>query len=126
MKILQSLYKIVKSCVWCPESLTDFFDCPRGVRQGGVLSPTLFSFFINELALDVAENGLYGVQLTPDVIQILIMLFTDDVILTSYCVSGLQTQINLLKQYADNFLMIVNMHKTKIIVFRMGGFLEAN
>ena len=54
------------------------------MRQGCVLSPTLFSFFISELALDVAKNGLYGVQLTPDIIQILIMLFADDVILTSY------------------------------------------
>ena len=70
LKNLQSLYKIVKSCVWCPESLTDFFDCPRRVRHGDVLSPTLFSFFINKLVLDVAENGLYRVQLTPDVIQI--------------------------------------------------------
>ena len=58
LKNLQSLYKIVKSCVWCHESLTDFFDCPREVRQGGVLSPIFFSFFINKLVLDVAENGL--------------------------------------------------------------------
>ena len=46
------------------------------------------------------------------------MLFADDVILTSYCVKGLQTQINLLKQYADNISMKINMHKTKIIIFR--------
>ena len=54
------------------------------------------------------------------------MLFADDVILTSYCVKGLQTQINLLKQYADNISMKINMHKTKIIIFRKGGFLGAN
>uniref|UniRef100_UPI003AF4937F reverse transcriptase family protein n=2 Tax=Thiolapillus sp. TaxID=2017437 RepID=UPI003AF4937F len=126
LKILQSMYNVVKSCVRCPESLTDLFDCPSGVRQGCVLSPTLFSFVINELALEVAKNGSYGIQLTPDIIQILIMLFADDVILTSYCVKGLQTQINILKQYADSFSMTVNMCKTKIIVFRKGGFLGAN
>ena len=93
---LQSMYKIVKSCVRCPESLTDFFNCPRGVGQGCVLSPTLLSFFTNELAPDVAKNGLYGVQLTPDIIQILIMLFADEVILTSYCVLQLQTTKSLL------------------------------
>ena len=97
-------------------SLTDFFDCPRGVRQGCVLSPTLLSFFINELAPDVAKNGLYGVQLTPDIIQILIMLFADEVILTPYCVKGLQIQINVLKRYTGNFSMTVNMHKTKITI----------
>ncbi|WP_419653299.1 RNA-directed DNA polymerase, partial [Thiolapillus sp.] len=53
LKILQSMYNVVKSCVRCPESLTDLFDCPSGVRQGCVLSPTLFSFVINELALEV-------------------------------------------------------------------------
>ena len=60
LKILQSMYKIIKSCVRYPESLTDFFDCPRGVRQGGVLSPTLFSFFINDLALDVVVLLKFG------------------------------------------------------------------
>ena len=68
-----------------------------GTGAGGVLSPALFSFFIKELALDVAKNGWYRVQLTPDIRQILIMLFADDVILTLNCVKGLQTQINLLK-----------------------------
>ena len=33
LTILQSMYSIVKSCLRCPGSLTDFFDCPSGVRQ---------------------------------------------------------------------------------------------
>lgn len=28
LQILQSLYSIIKSCVGCPESLTDFLDYP--------------------------------------------------------------------------------------------------
>ena len=68
---------------------------------------------------------MYGVQLTPDVVQILIMLFADDVLLTSYCVAGVQRQIDVLKHFAHNFSMTVNMSKTKIIVFRKGGFLAA-
>ena len=91
-----------------------------------MLSPTLFSFLINELALDIAQNGMYGVQLTLDVVQILIMLFANDVLLTSYCVAGLKRQIDILKHFADNFSMTVNMSKTKIIVFRKGGFLASN
>ena len=31
-----------------------------------------------------------------------------------------------MKQYADNFSKTVNMHKTKVTVFRKGGFLGAN
>ena len=126
LRILQSMYISVRSCVRCPDNLTEFFECPTGVRQGCVLSPTLFSFLINELALEIAQNGMYGVQLTPDVVQILVMLFADDVLFASYCVAGLQRQIDILKHFADNFSMTVNMSKTKIIVFRKGGFLAAN
>ena len=39
---------------------------------------------------------------------------------------GLQRQIDILKHFADNFSVTVNMNKTKIIVFRKGGFLAAN
>ena len=90
LRILQSMYISVRSCVRCPDNLTEFFECPIGVRQGCVLSPTLFSFLINELALEIAQNGMYDVQLTPDVVHILIMLFADDVLFASYCVAGLQ------------------------------------
>ena len=68
---------------------------------------------------------MYGVQLTPDVVQILIMLFADGVLFASYCVAGLQRQIYILKHFADNFSVTVNMSKTKIIVCRK-GFLAAN
>ena len=68
---------------------------------------------------------MYGVQLTPDVVQILVMLFADDVLFASYCVAGLQRQIDILKHFAENFSVTVNMSKTKIIVFRK-GFLAAN
>ena len=64
-----------------------------------------------------------GIQLNPDIIQILILLFADDVILASYSVSGLQNQLNILRQFAKNFHMEVNLKKTKIVVFRKGGFL---
>ena len=68
---------------------------------------------------------MHGVQLTPDVIQVHIMLFADDVFLASYCVRGLQKQIDVLKEFADNSSMTVNLNKTKIVIFRKGGFISA-
>ena len=56
------------------------FLCPRGLKQGEVCSPVLFSLFINELTKDIIENGKHGIQLSPDLIELLILLFADDVL----------------------------------------------
>ena len=58
-----------------------------------MLLPALFSFLINELALEIAQHGMCGFQLTPDFVQVLIMLFSDGMLLTSYSVADLQRQI---------------------------------
>ena len=60
----------------------------------------LFFFLIHELALEIA-------QLTPDVVQTLIMLFADDVLLPSYCVAGLQRQVNVSKHFTESFSVTV-------------------
>ena len=75
--------------------LTDVFLCPRGLKQGEVCSPVLFSLFINELTKDITESGKHGIQLAPDLIELLILLFAD-VFLFSDSVFGLQTQLNIL------------------------------
>ena len=95
LNILQNMYKCVRSCVRCSNTTTNYFECPNGVRQGCILSPVLFSLLINELALEITAGGKHGIQLTPDLIQVLIILFADDVALTSFSVGGLQNQLNI-------------------------------
>ena len=55
----------------------------------------LFSLFINELDLDIINNGRHGVSLSSDFVQLVILLFADDMILLSETVIGLQTQLNI-------------------------------
>ena len=77
------------------------------------------------MAPEVVQNGLhglYGIQSIHDVVQVLIMVFAGDVILTSRCIASLQKQIDIMKSFADCFPMSVNLKKTKIVVFRKGGF----
>ena len=56
----------------------------------------MFSLFINELALDIINDGRHGVSLSSDFVQLVILLFADDMILLSETVIGLQTQLNSL------------------------------
>ena len=90
---IKAIYEKVLSCVRMSNEFTDMFECPRGLRQGCVLSPTLFSVIINEL-----DNGKHGVQLLPRLIQLFILLFADGLALLSCSPTGLQTQLDCLQR----------------------------
>ena len=88
-------------------------------------SPILFSLFINELALQVIDKGRHGAYFMIDAFELFILLLSDDVILMSETVVGLQTQLNSLQLAASELELKVNVNKSNIIVFRKGGYLGA-
>ncbi len=69
----------------------------------------------------ILENGKHGVQLFPDLLEILLLMFADDVVLVSHTISGLQQQLHILETYADTWGLTVNLDKSNIVVFRRGG-----
>jgi hypothetical protein len=96
------------------------------VKQGEICSPVLFSMFIEELSANINQYGKHGIQLIPEFIQILILMFADDVILMSDTVLGLQNQLNILHRTSWELGLDVNLEKSNIIVFRNGGHLALN
>ena len=124
-KCVRSMYENVKARIRCGARFTDYIKCTRGVKQGDVCSPVLFSLFINDLALDIINNGRHGVSLSSDFVQLVILLFADDMILLSETVISLQTQLNSLFSAASRLQLKVNMNKSNIVVFRKGGYLGA-
>ena len=125
-KALKGVYNSVLACVRVNSEYSNYFDCPIGVKQGCLLSPQLFSFFINELAVEISSRGKHGIQLLPGAIELFLLLFADDIILLSESVIGLQNQLNMLKIEADRLKLTVNLGKTNIVVFRNGGHLSAH
>ena len=121
-----SMYEVVKAKVRANGEVTDSFDCPRGVKQGEVLSPALFSLLINELANEIVRYGRHGVQILPDILQIFILMFADDIILMSDSVCGLQNQLNVLHDTAKDIGLGLNLDKSKVIVFRNGGHIASH
>ena len=85
-RAIQNMYNVVKARVRTGGDITEAFMCPNGLKQGDICSPTLFPLFINELANEIRQNGKQGIILSPELIQILIMLFADDMVFLSYIV----------------------------------------
>ena len=97
---IKAMYTYLLSCVRVKNEYTDLFECPNGVRQGCVLSPTFFFFFflfINQLAEHIQSTGKHGVQMLSGLIELFTLLFADDVILLATTPSGLQNQLNCLR-----------------------------
>lgn len=68
-KLVLCIYKDVKALVRCNGNFSNKCECNKGVRQGCILTPFLFSFFINELAMETGDNCQGGLQLHPDIVS---------------------------------------------------------
>ena len=53
------------------------------------------------------------------------MLFADDIALLSATIVSLQNQITALCKAANRLIVYVDLSKTKVMVFRKGGYLSA-
>ena len=114
-KIVSTLYAKVKSCARANDGLTNFFSCSRGVRQGCLLSPMLFTLFLNDLNAAISSKAK-GISLGSDVVHTL--LYADDLVLVAETPEDLQTQLDVLKDFTENIMMKVNIGKTKVMVLR--------
>ena len=92
--------------------------CPRGLKQGEICSPILFSLLINELANEIIKKGKHGISLSSDLIQKLMMLFADHVILLSFTITGLQHQLNILNNTANNLGLAI-LSKSNVVFLEM-------
>ena len=122
VKMLQSMYENVKSCVKVNGTLTDSFDSYLGVKQGEPLSPLLFILFINDLSTSLYDDS--ADLITINELQSFLLMFADDTILFSYTKEGLQKLLNNLNVYCDQWNITVNVDKTVAMVFKQGNVLD--
>ena len=116
------MYDKVKSCVRHCNSFSEFFECSVGLRQGEVISPVMFSMFLEDLEMFLQDHINSG--LTIDDITIILLLFADDMVILGKSPRDLQNSIDLLHRYCENWGLHVNVKKTRIVVFRKRGHLR--
>ena len=77
------------------------------------------------LSKKIIQNGKQGLQIVSNDVELFTLLFADDLVLLSDTVIGLQNQINNMRKASENLGLVVNTNKTKVVVFRRGGYLAA-
>ena len=84
-----------------------------GVLQGGMLSPKLFTEFLQ----DISKSFDQGEGIPVDTLLIVYLLFADDLVLFSDSANGLQKQLTALYKYASLWHIIFSIPKTKVLIF---------
>jgi hypothetical protein len=112
-KLLRSLYSNVSNKVLFGEFESDWFDQEFGLKQGCVLSPTLFSILMNDLVSMLSEQNL-GVNLASDIINCL--LFADDIVLMGKSEQELQTLLNITARLASKWNLTFYSKESKVMV----------
>ena len=96
----------IQKYIWDANKAQNYYDIFKGTA---VAQFVFFSLLINELANEIVLKG----TLSPYILQILIRLFTDDVVLLSNTIVGLQQQLSVLRDTAKILHLVVNFQKSK-------------
>ena len=106
------MYDQIKS-VFTGEGLSDFFECTIGNRQGCMLIPFLFIFFLNEFISYCKSENCQGICIDENCPNLMLLLFPDDMVNCADPVGYPQNVINKLYVYSKKWGLQVNIEKTK-------------
>ena len=112
---LSTIYSSSNSQLRLNGVLTNSFDVSSGVRQGDIMSPILFSMFLNDLATGIKDLNC-GVKINGRDVSIL--LYADDIVLIAPNEQNLQKMLNFIWNWCRKWRMAINTDKTKTIHFR--------
>ena len=113
------MYENVSCRVRLTRGLSNEFCCNSGLRQGCVLSPLLFSLFVNDLEVYLRSLYYKGVRVGSK--EFFCLMYADDVVIISESAYVLQKLLNGLHDYCKGCHLEINESKSKVIVFRKGG-----
>lgn len=118
INMIESIYSKTNFTVWTGEELSEKFETTSGVKQGCLLSPTLFSIYLNDLH-DFIKGGV-----NIENLNVRLLLYADDIVLLADDINIMQEMICNLEKYCLLWNLEVNISKSEMVIFRNGGKLS--
>ena len=94
--------------------ISEGFKVPNGVRQGGILSPHLFSLYMDNLSVRL-NNVSTGCMMRESKINHL--MYADDIVLISPTALGLSELLRVCEIYCNECDVLFNSSNSSILVF---------
>ena len=123
LRLLAYIYLNQRYNVSWNSIISPSFNVYNGVKQGAILSPTLFSIYIDDL-FDILKLSGFGCNIKGYFYGA--ASYADDIVFLSPSRTGLQHMIDLAKSYFDSLDLIISMNlenpaksKTKCLAFGM-------
>lgn len=113
LNVIRSMYDDKKSCIKTTRMLSDVFENSLGLVQGQVLSPNLFSFYVNDLEMQFIQNG--NVPLQVQELNLFTLTYVDDMVCFAESVHEIQLMLYTLYDYTAKWDLAINTDKTKIV-----------
>ena len=122
IKLIKDMYDKTTQALRINNLMTRMFHTYKGVKQGCILSPKLFNLFINDLPdIFVDDDNCCSPVFLTNETKINCLMYADDLILLSESKDGLQSCLDRLYDYTQQWDLKLNLKKTKIMIFQNTG-----
>ena len=100
-RMVDRMYASTRTRITIDGEMSSEYSVESGLREGSVLSPVLYSVFINNLIAELETRVPHtGVVLEPG-LRIQALLYADDVVLVAESQQHLQQMLNVAERHAD-------------------------
>jgi len=117
--VFQNIYDKAFARVRMGTDVSNPINITKGVLQGEPASPSLFNLFLEDLKTKFEVRFIDGLKLGKEKVHF--PYYADDLLILAHSPETLQQKIQIVANFFHSRRLVVNLQKTKIIIFRKKG-----